>query len=174
MVKWVIFGCFSPSFWTLRTCACAWWWWWRGAAHRLWWAHTCPQRSVRSPCCLCWWAALAWWGQGDKPSGSASFWGRAPSYAFWGSETGALVSCKDPLIFSGCSDGKESAYNTGYLVSIPGLGRSSGAGNGNPLQYSCLENPRNRGTWQATVHRVSESDTTETNTFISFFPQKWL
>ena len=45
--------------------------------------------------------------------------------------------------------------------SIPGLGRSPGGGHGNPLQYSCLENPMERGTWQATVHRITESDSTE-------------
>ena len=43
---------------------------------------------------------------------------------------------------------------------IPGSGRSPGEGNGNPLQYSCLENPMDRGTWRATVHGVAESDTT--------------
>jgi len=43
------------------------------------------------------------------------------------------------------SDGKESAYNAGDLDSIPGLGRSPGKGNSNPLQYSCLENPMDRG-----------------------------
>ena len=42
---------------------------------------------------------------------------------------------------------------------IPGLGRSPGGGNGNPLQYSCLENPMDRGAWQATVHRVAKSRT---------------
>ena len=41
--------------------------------------------------------------------------------------------------------------------SIPGLGRSPGGGHGNPLQYSCLENPMDRGAWRATVHRVSKS-----------------
>ena len=41
--------------------------------------------------------------------------------------------------------------------SIPGSGKSLGEGNGNPLQYSCLENPTDRGAWQATVHRVAES-----------------
>ena len=45
--------------------------------------------------------------------------------------------------------------------SIPGSGRSPGEGNGNPHQYSCLENPMNRAAWWATVYRVTESDTTE-------------
>ena len=45
--------------------------------------------------------------------------------------------------------------------SIPGLGRSPGQGHDNPLQYSCLENPMDRGTWWAAVHRVAESDMTE-------------
>ena len=47
----------------------------------------------------------------------------------------------------GDSDGKASAYNAGDPGSIPGLGRSPGEGNGNPLQYSCLENPMDGGTW---------------------------
>ena len=45
--------------------------------------------------------------------------------------------------------------------SIPDLGRSPGRGHGNPLQDSCLENPMDRGAWWATIHRVTESDTTE-------------
>ena len=45
--------------------------------------------------------------------------------------------------------------------SIPRLGRSPGGGHGNPLQYSCLENPMDRGAWQATVHRVADSNVTE-------------
>ena len=52
----------------------------------------------------------------------------------------------------GGSDGKESACNAGDPGLIPGLGRSPGEGNNNPLQYSCLENPRNRKAWCATVH----------------------
>ena len=50
-----------------------------------------------------------------------------------------------------------SAADVGDMGSIPGLGRSLGGGNGNPLQYSCLENPMDRGAWQATVHRVPKS-----------------
>ena len=50
---------------------------------------------------------------------------------------------------------QESAYNAGDTGSIPGFGRSSGEGNGNPLQYSCLENPMDRGAWRATVHGVA-------------------
>ena len=55
------------------------------------------------------------------------------------------------------SDGKESACNVGDLCSIPGLGRSPGGGNGNPLQYSCPKNSMDRGTWQAIVHGVAKS-----------------
>ena len=55
-----------------------------------------------------------------------------------------------------CSSvGEESACNAGDLGSIPGWGRFPGEGNGNPLQYSCLENPMDRGAWLATVHGVS-------------------
>ena len=61
------------------------------------------------------------------------------------------------LGLSCCSDGRESACNAGDLSSIPGLGRSAGGGHGNPLQYSCLENPMDRGIWQAMVHRVAKS-----------------
>ena len=56
--------------------------------------------------------------------------------------------------FPGSSDGNESVCNAGDPGSISGSRKSSGEGNGNPLQYSCLENPRDRGAWQATVHRV--------------------
>ena len=75
--------------------------------------------------------------------------------------------------FPGGSDGKASAYNAGDPGSIPGLGRSPGEGNGNPLQYSCLENPTDGRTWWATVHGVTESQTwlsdfTFTFMFISF------
>ena len=70
------------------------------------------------------------------------------------------VNCSD--IFPGSSDGKASACNVGDLGLIPESGRSPGERNGNPLQNSFLENPTDRGTWQATVHGVTkESDTTE-------------
>ena len=51
------------------------------------------------------------------------------------------------MYFSGGSGGKASVYSVGDLSSIPGLGRSSGEGNGNPLQYYCLENPMEGGAW---------------------------
>ena len=54
---------------------------------------------------------------------------------------------------------KHLAYNVGDLGFIPGSGRSSGEGNGNPLQYSCLENPMDREAWWATVHGVAKSGT---------------
>ena len=64
--------------------------------------------------------------------------------------------------FPGGSVGKESACNvgdTGDVCSISGSGRSPGEGHGNPLQYSCLENPMDRGGWWATVHEVAKSQT---------------
>ena len=61
--------------------------------------------------------------------------------------------------FPGGSELKASACNVGDLGSIPGLERSPGEGNGNPLQYSCLENPTDRGAWWATLHGVATSQT---------------
>ena len=61
------------------------------------------------------------------------------------------------LGFPGGSDGKESACNAGDLYSIPGSGRSPVGGHDNSLQYSCLENPMDRGTWRAIVHGVANS-----------------
>ena len=61
--------------------------------------------------------------------------------------------------FPGGSNSEESACNVGDLGSIPGLGKSLGEGYSNPLQYSCLENPMDRGAWWATVHEVSKSQT---------------
>ena len=75
----------------------------------------------------------------------------------WMEEPDRLQS--NMLSFPGGSEVKASTCNVGDLGSIPGSGRSPGEGNGNPLQYSCLENPMDRGAWWATVHK--ESDTTE-------------
>ena len=63
------------------------------------------------------------------------------------------------LDFPGGSDGKASVYNVRDSGSSPGLGRSPGEGNGNPLQYYCLENPMGRGDWQAAVYGVTKSRT---------------
>ena len=65
-----------------------------------------------------------------------------------------------PMVFPGGSDSKKkSACNSRHLVLIPGLGRSLGDRNGNPLQYSCLGNPKDREAWWATVHVVTKSQT---------------
>ena len=65
--------------------------------------------------------------------------------------------------FPGGTSGQElvpaNAADIRDMVSVPGLGRSPGGGHGKPLPYSCLENPMNRGTWQATVHGVTQSQT---------------
>ena len=79
-------------------------------------------------------------------------------------KTPVFLTCLSTCIGHLCS-GKESACNAGDLGSIPGSGRSSGKGNGNPLQYSCLENSMDRGAWWATVHGVTELDTTEWLTY---------
>ena len=71
-----------------------------------------------------------------------------------------------PLGIPSDSVGKElscSAGDTGDADSIPGSGRSPGAGNGNPLQYFCLKNPMDRGAWQATVQSVAKGQTCLSN-----------
>ena len=65
--------------------------------------------------------------------------------------------------FPGGSEVKASACNAGDPGSISGLGRSPGGGHGNPLQYSCLENPMDRGAWQLTVHGVTKRRTWRSN-----------
>ncbi|CAI9159774.1 unnamed protein product [Rangifer tarandus platyrhynchus] len=68
-----------------------------------------------------------------------------------------IEHCLSVWGFPGDSDDKESACNVGDPALIPGSGRSSGEGNGNPLQYSCLGNSMDRAAWQATVHGVAKS-----------------
>ena len=71
--------------------------------------------------------------------------------------------------FSGGSDGKEFACNMGDPGLIPGSRWATGEGNGNPLQYSCLENSMDEGAWQATVHGVAKSQTRQNDfAFFSF------
>ena len=73
--------------------------------------------------------------------------------------------------FPGGLEVKASACNTGDRGSIPGWGRFPGEGNGNPLPYSCLENPTDRGAWWATVHRVAKSQTWLSNFTFTFFQE---
>ena len=75
-----------------------------------------------------------------------------------------MIGILGPL--RGGSDSKESAYNVRDTDSVPELRRSPGEGNGNPLEYPCLENFLERGAWRATVHRISELDTTEQLTLL--------
>ena len=81
-------------------------------------------------------------------------------------EKGNMSKHCGALGFPGGSDGKASACNARDPGLTPGLGRSPGVGNGNSLQYSCLENSVDRGTWWATVHEVSKDKTDHT--------QEWL
>ena len=81
---------------------------------------------------------------------------------------------KSPFLgFPGGSDGKASAYSAGDLDSIPVLGRAPGEGNGNPLQYSCLENPIDGGAWWAAVHGVTKSRTRLSDFTFTFFNFSW-
>ena len=77
------------------------------------------------------------------------------------------------VCFPGGSGVKASAWNAGDPGSIPGLGRSPGEGNGNPLQYSCLKNPMDGGAWRATVRgvpRVGHDWATSLSLFLSSVP----
>ena len=74
---------------------------------------------------------------------------------------------------TGGSDSKEPACNVGDLGSVPGLGRSSGEGNDNPLQYSCLENSMNRGTWQATYSPWGRKELETTEQLIHINTNFW-
>ena len=112
-----------------------------------------------------------------EASYSAMNWGRSTHICY--KCDGTVLSAHTPPfvhlymshLHPGGSDSKESACNVGQLGSIPGSRRSLGEGNGNPLQYSCLENPMDRGAWRATVHGVTKSWTQlsdyHTHTFYS-------
>ena len=65
----------------------------------------------------------------------------------------------DPQVVLVVKDLSANVGDVRDVGSIPGLGRSPGEGHGNPLQYSCLKNPMDRGAWRATVHRVTQSQT---------------
>ena len=82
------------------------------------------------------------------------------------------VMCQEG--FPGGSDGKESACNLGDPGVIPGLERSPGEANGNPLQYSCLENSMNRGACWATAHDVAKSQTWLSDWYFHFLCVRWL
>ena len=81
---------------------------------------------------------------------------QAPEIHLWRVK---IADGSDTLGRKGGSDGKESACNAGDPGSIPGLGGSPGEGNSYPGQYSFLENPLDRGAWQATVHGITKSRT---------------
>ena len=74
-------------------------------------------------------------------------------------KSGLVVASQDLKGFPGGSVVKNPPANAGDMGSIPGSGRSPGARNGNPLQYSCLENPMERGAWWAALHRVAKNQT---------------
>ena len=105
---------------------------------------------------------------------------KLPHCWYWGRDTSDTFPCscflyfKVPFLFKllaiflilgfpGGSEVKASACNVGDLDAIPGLGRSPGEGNGNPLQYYCLENPMGRGAWWAILYRVANSRTLLSN-----------
>ena len=105
---------------------------------------------------------MAWDGAQRRPSEHIPWWDRHWPGPFC---TITHPHCTQPLrgknqFYRGAdSDSKESACSAGDPGSIPGWGRSPGEENGNPLQYSCLENPMDRGAWWATVSGVSKSQT---------------
>ena len=104
------------------------------------------------------------WGHGEKGTQFlsvivTSYWGVLTDPRIVKESFPSLLSLK--LLREITFSGRESACQAGDTDSIPGWGSSPGEGNGNPLQYSCLENPMDRGAWWATVHRVTkELDTT--------------
>ena len=78
---------------------------------------------------------------------------------------------KNIMGFPSDSDGEESASSAGDLGSVSGLGSSNGGGNGNPLQYSCLENSMDRGAWWTTIHGVTKTQTQLKGLSMPTFPE---
>ena len=93
----------------------------------------------------------------DPKKLSKNHWSRVWAKIDW--EVQGFLS-SDKRLFPGGSDSKESACHAEDPGLIPGSGRSPGEGQGNPLQHFCLENAMDRGAWWATVHGLTESDTT--------------
>ena len=125
-----------------------------------------PQGSPK----ILWATTKAWCSQKKTPNpksstmptilGSAAH--KSPPHECWRHHPGQtrvlLLGSPTTTSPSGSGD-KESACNSGDMGSIPGSGRSPGGGNGNPVQYSWLENPKDRRAWRATVHGVTKSQT---------------
>ena len=110
-----------------------------------------------------------------------------PIWRCWGPERSSGLFAKFtwsgwcsylPFGFPQWISGKESSCDAGGVSSIHGLERSPGRGYGNPLQYSCLRNPIDRGAWQASVHRVAKSQTQlkqlSTHHYTFLLGQDWL
>ena len=102
-------------------------------------------------------SVLAWRIPGmGEPGGLLSMGSHRVGHG-WSNLAAAAAACYISAKIHGGSDGKASACNVEDPGSLPGSGRSPGEGHGNPLQYSRLENPTDRGAWWATVHRVAKS-----------------
>ena len=114
---------------------------------------------------VCWWRWDVWDGLSLK-------WWRWDWKRGWESDGEGLMYSTHNQGFPGGSEVKASAHNAGDLGSIPGLGISPGEGNGNPLQYSCLENPMDARAWWTTVHRVTKSQT-QLSDFTFHSTHKW-
>ena len=117
------------------------------------------------PNLMLWVPPSLWWAPASphlhrRPSNTSRLFG---FYHLWGHCSFLLYVGVHKILFvpskgfPAGSDSKETDCNAGYLGPISGLGRSPGEGNGNPLQYSCLENPMDGGAWWATVHGVPKN-----------------
>ena len=116
-------------------------------------------QQILIECLLCaWLCSCIWENQTDRTPAFMGFshcWEKQSTHKISDSDLKKRNLCSNLRSFPHSSAGKKSACNAGDLGSIPGLGRSPGEGNGNPLQYSCLENSMDRAAWWATVHGVA-------------------